>query len=839
MAEEEIRKYEPEIKPQTRLAIDGDSEGFEDVTGDDGLIHTKLNQSVIIQRISKDLYKSPKSGLRELYANSVRACQLAEEKYGRKGHISITLDGNPDTRKITIEDNGIGISAARFKNILLELGTSDNHDSGKTGQFGMGFAAYMTMSSVCIIDTVTDSGESYKMLAKDGASFQKMGKADRTAPGTTITMTPYQNVNMSDLFQFGGWLTRYSTVKTTWEVTEVEDRYGDKANHRGYEWNRMTLLDEAHRDEERSRLAKPDVLHINTDDYEFVARIGLYAKTRSGPDVFLCGVPIESEIRQEFNWWVLNIKNERKFLPMPDRDSMTEAADGALGIEIDEKVKEHLKGVMRGISTYKDFQASPYKQTFLYLIRRNEAEFTQERAHLWASMRGCSYQAVKVNGQYGTRNPADLVEFLDKDIVIIPSNNSNAADRVLKVMPNALCIHPKRGKHTDWPAIEESLREFGVPFWSDIAKRGHTKGTPRKTIIIHTHKLGKAYETAETKIKDINSRTIEADVGDLTAILHVMKKIPSKWSIVKKDAILAKTKASKMSKWLKRAGDYTLITNKGNIKVKDFSLDFTERNMNTVFVVDGAKAKDLLFSKRFADKTVIAGDAGALELFMYNFNQLCSDHTRKKISAAITTMHHFMYEKFGVSLSSTDDLEYFLDHYQEVDACKWQLFAEGVNQYLRGGSTDEERKAFSNAARARLTAGLKKMPNWKANDDVEEYVALCNWADGNTIEEDDSLKSQLLIDAVSNRIVSLKNAFEDKDEDHQRFMEDYVLPKLNVDYATAKILRVGSLKRSYDVIFHLNSTDFNFEDTRILRFDVDITEVKLQGKDMTAEVRAY
>ena len=78
---EKIETYEPDIIPQTALDVDVKDENFNDVMGTDGLIATRLNEKVIIQRIAKDLYKNSKSGLRELYNNSARACKIAKKKY--------------------------------------------------------------------------------------------------------------------------------------------------------------------------------------------------------------------------------------------------------------------------------------------------------------------------------------------------------------------------------------------------------------------------------------------------------------------------------------------------------------------------------------------------------------------------------------------------------------------------------------------------------------------------------------------------------------------------------------------------------------------------------------
>ena len=64
--DEEIETYSPETEEQKPLPVKGDTTGFEDVLEKDGLISTRLNEKVIIQRIAKALYKNATSGLIEL-----------------------------------------------------------------------------------------------------------------------------------------------------------------------------------------------------------------------------------------------------------------------------------------------------------------------------------------------------------------------------------------------------------------------------------------------------------------------------------------------------------------------------------------------------------------------------------------------------------------------------------------------------------------------------------------------------------------------------------------------------------------------------------------------------
>ena len=93
-----------------------------------GMIKVKLEEDVIIQRVSHDLYAKPSSGFRELYNNEARACRIAERQFGAKPRIEITVD--PPAWKLSIQGvDSLGISQEKFIQLYSVLGRSDNFDS--------------------------------------------------------------------------------------------------------------------------------------------------------------------------------------------------------------------------------------------------------------------------------------------------------------------------------------------------------------------------------------------------------------------------------------------------------------------------------------------------------------------------------------------------------------------------------------------------------------------------------------------------------------------------------------------------------------------------------------
>ena len=192
---DEIQLRESKIVEQTPLGTKSvQDEAFDDVLNKDGEIEVELNKKVITERISKDLYKNAQSGLRELLMNSFRACRIAMTEHGEKNpHIIVQYDS--PQRTLTIHDiNAQGISKERFKKVLLVLGNSDNLNTGETGQFGMGFASYTTLSSTVLLQTKyrTEDGEGsdYAMLGRDGVSFKQVKMPALENWYKTYTSTP-------------------------------------------------------------------------------------------------------------------------------------------------------------------------------------------------------------------------------------------------------------------------------------------------------------------------------------------------------------------------------------------------------------------------------------------------------------------------------------------------------------------------------------------------------------------------------------------------------------------------------------------------------------------------
>lgn len=140
---EEIKIYKPTLVKEEPLPLEQQELAYAQKllqVSKDGMIPVKLEEDVVIQRISHDLYAKPESGFRELFNNEARACRTAKKHHNASPRIEVTIV--PSERKLVIHGiDSMGMSMDRFLNIFTVLGRSDNFSGEEVGQFGLGRAA--------------------------------------------------------------------------------------------------------------------------------------------------------------------------------------------------------------------------------------------------------------------------------------------------------------------------------------------------------------------------------------------------------------------------------------------------------------------------------------------------------------------------------------------------------------------------------------------------------------------------------------------------------------------------------------------------------------------------
>ena len=122
-----------------------------------------------LDNLTISMYKNARIIFREYIQNSTDAIDDAV-KVGvlRKNDGKITITIDKDERRITIEDNGTGISALNFDSKLLDIGNSDKKKETDRGQRGIGRLCGLAYCKELIF-TSTQKGETVKSVLKFNA----------------------------------------------------------------------------------------------------------------------------------------------------------------------------------------------------------------------------------------------------------------------------------------------------------------------------------------------------------------------------------------------------------------------------------------------------------------------------------------------------------------------------------------------------------------------------------------------------------------------------------------------------------------------------------------------
>lgn len=807
--DEDIETYSPDIEEQKPLPVKGDTTGFEDVVEKDGLISTRLNEKVIIQRIAKDLYKNATSGLRELYNNSARACRIAVKKHGEeKPLISISMD--EESRELTIIDNGIGMSKERFKKVLLELGTSDNLEAGEVGQFGMGFASYMTLSSVVVIDTRVRNGDQYRMIAKDGMSFQPVGDAEMEGYGTKLSMTCYANVNFNELANQLEKIAKYSGIPTVLKLNHFE--YYPSKLIEGLNHIRQTSFD----DEVKSnKTIKHDLVDIETEDFHLVALV-TGGRTASNYDhIHLLNIPIESEISMPFSWWVLNIKDERKFKPMPDRDRMAEVSDKMLEGLLDSAIKEHFSDL--DIENYQQFLDSDRKNEFLWLC--DHQDYSPEKMKtVLGSVQVCNVRTVA----YDTKRFDDgsLVYKLSETYHVIYQGYKNrlVTEKLKEFEPNALLITTKKTKKNHWKEHVKFMEEFGIPTGRQILI-DHKVKMPKADKIemeIVGHTNDRYYEHELLDLDDIDENVIRVDTVPMGDMIRYVKRFKNPYIFVRNAPQLDEYDARDYTDWLNEIPNIMCSTNKGAMSIKELA-----ESDEVIFCEDFVKAYEDFFKE---DKRIIVFGSAALLPLALHLNPQCEtaeDRFNYKIPNDVKhrDFHVFVEEKYGVTLNGDRDKQYFCNNLPKISSCFHTLFGKLIRN--TGFKYDEDEKSEL------WKVFLQRILNFESFDTNDEIAKLRFYYKENKKIDD---REDGMVETLDELLRETKDKIFNDDHLMVRLMKELILPNIFGHVVFRKMEKVElSYQTCYDISIATRDSEFEFkDDSKVYDFNLQFRGCKLR-----------
>ena len=303
-----------------------------------------FDEEAIRHIFSNTMYREPTAGLRELYANAVNACKTAKEQ-GADSYIEINI--NLSTLKLEMtEHDSMGITKDVFKNVYCVLGRSGNFDGEKPGQFGIGMLAYYALSETMLLESYSrETGEQFTVLGRNARRFEDLTSENQPTMdsyGTKITLSiraepdktrdikkASKNV-ISNLISALNDYARFSGVKTVIKTAgHIEN--GNYPAERVFE-----------NETAEGYFGEKPIFTLENEDYKLdIMKWRNFDKNM----ITLAGMPIQDQkLKLPCNAYLLQVKNEREYVPMASRDGFSAGAIEKLEKKIPADIINSLKG---------------------------------------------------------------------------------------------------------------------------------------------------------------------------------------------------------------------------------------------------------------------------------------------------------------------------------------------------------------------------------------------------------------------------------------------------------------------------------------------------------------
>ncbi|MDO5401069.1 MAG: molecular chaperone HtpG [Eubacteriales bacterium] len=194
----------------------------------------KAESQRLLDLMINSIYTHREIFLREIISNASDAIDklaytaLTDDKVGiNREDFAITITRAPEAGKLTVSDNGIGMSKEEMEENLgticksgslgFKQAMEKNEDIDIIGQFGVGFySAFMVASSVTVISRKYGQDTAW-MWVSDGADGYTMERCERDYPGTDVIMTLKKD---TDEDKFSNFLEEY-------ELRNLVKKYSD------------------------------------------------------------------------------------------------------------------------------------------------------------------------------------------------------------------------------------------------------------------------------------------------------------------------------------------------------------------------------------------------------------------------------------------------------------------------------------------------------------------------------------------------------------------------------------------------------------------------------------
>jgi molecular chaperone HtpG len=204
------------------------------------------------------LYSNKEIFLRELISNAsdaidkVRFEEITKTNLLPAKHESgIRLSALPDSRRLIIEDTGIGmtrdelisnlgtIANSGTKKFLEKLNESDKKDAQLIGQFGVGFYAAFMVAEKIIVETRAASGDTAWIWESEGNGTYSLNKGNKEDRGTRIELViKEEEKEFLEEWRLKGIIRKYSDYVTYPILWTDKDNKEERLNKSTPVWAR-------------------------------------------------------------------------------------------------------------------------------------------------------------------------------------------------------------------------------------------------------------------------------------------------------------------------------------------------------------------------------------------------------------------------------------------------------------------------------------------------------------------------------------------------------------------------------------------------------------------------
>ena len=299
----------------------------------------KINVPMIKELVSDKIYRSDASAFREQYVNALsHGCVAYHQEYGYTDDVFVHVLFDYGARKVTITDNGMGMTKNIFSDNFMSFGFSTvdkETNNTRSGMFGLGAISFFRIASACIVeswDRRTDERFCFMTRNTDESEFVANRTLDTFGTRTEISLK--EHVRMLTLVEMVQTIASNYPVKTVLEIVNSESEqtistYNTNDNDTYEEYAPVMRFKDYVKEQTSDRF----VTLVDNEQME------LYLSTVGGNrnSTFLCRIPIDIQYSTGFTTY-LNIKQEKikgedkngkeklQEVPKPDRDEVNEIA---------------------------------------------------------------------------------------------------------------------------------------------------------------------------------------------------------------------------------------------------------------------------------------------------------------------------------------------------------------------------------------------------------------------------------------------------------------------------------------------------------------------------------